>query len=88
MTDKPPRLKLSGWCSAAFGARPDQHHDGCRTADCACPGHRDFPALNKGARHVDPVASGGEMRDNKTSPQGAQTPAGSDHPSLPKNERG
>lgn len=31
------RSRLSGWCTAPIGARPQ--HEGCRYPGCSCPCH-------------------------------------------------
>jgi hypothetical protein len=61
-----------------------RRNDGpCLVAECGCVGSQ-LEAENRLQIRGNAVSAW----ENVASPQGAQTPAGSDHPSLRKNERG
>lgn len=79
---------LFGWCFGPEGSTGD--HDSCpyeigaggSILRCGCPCHESAQiALEIRGNDV-------SAWENVASPQGALTPAGSDHQSLRKNERG
>lgn len=72
-------MSLSGWCSVR--GRPDCKR--CRWAGCECPG-----CANPAQPRAIPAVQTARKWENETRPQGALTPAASDHPPLTKNERG
>lgn len=80
-----------GWCFGPEGSTGD--HDSCpyeigaggSILRCGCACHES----GESAQNASEIRGfSAEVRENVASPQGALTPAGSDHPPLLENERG